>query len=207
MAPKLGSVVWADMAPNGLPWLVSLRLSGGDPGIMWFFTGTFDHTWWRVYDADENPYVIELATNLIFHSLGLPPISDIGGRREARRVLTGFRAQRLLVLHMMEWADAFGANTNPLSRSLTDLDEEARNAMDLYLERDYPATISFMREMSSEVAAIVRRASDLKDQALFWVYVSEWLTITAATIISGSVLWSLMIRRRLYRGVRVTRLS
>jgi hypothetical protein len=44
-----------------------------------------------------------------------------------------------------------------------------------------------------------------KDKALFWIYVIEWLMASSTLIISGLVLWTLMVRRRLYRKVMVTR--
>jgi hypothetical protein len=55
----------------------------------------------------------------------------------------------------------------------------------------------------SESEEIARKA---KDAALFWVYVIEWLVTAATPFISGFVLWTLMLRRRLYREVTATRL-
>ena len=46
----------------------------------------------------------------------------------------------------------------------------------------------------------------LKQRALFWIYLTEWLAVTAVLLLSGFVLWTLMIRRRLYGEVRSTRL-
>ncbi len=50
-------------------------------------------------------------------------------------------------------------------------------------------------------------AKDAKDSALLWIYVIEWMATTATALMSGVVVWWLMIRRRLYREVTVTRLS
>ena len=54
------------------------------------------------------------------------------------------------------------------------------------------------------------RASDsiweLKDEALFWVYATEWLVVSATGILCGFVLWTFMVRRKLYREIEVTRL-
>ena len=47
-------------------------------------------------------------------------------------------------------------------------------------------------------------AVKLKDRALLWIYIIEWLAILATAMICGSVLWALMIRRRLYREVQAT---
>jgi hypothetical protein len=45
----------------------------------------------------------------------------------------------------------------------------------------------------------------LRERALLWVYVVEWLAVTGTLLVCGMVLWTLMIRKRLYRQVAVTR--
>ncbi len=43
--------------------------------------------------------------------------------------------------------------------------------------------------------------------ALFWIGIVECTLTLSATLFSGFVLWTLMVRRRLYRTVGRTRLS
>jgi hypothetical protein len=45
-----------------------------------------------------------------------------------------------------------------------------------------------------------------KDTALLWIYISEWMVTTAVALISGTILWWLMVRRELYREVTTTQL-
>jgi hypothetical protein len=47
----------------------------------------------------------------------------------------------------------------------------------------------------------------LKDRALFWIYVIEWLSVSGTFLLAGFVLWTLMVRRRLYRQVASTRFA
>jgi hypothetical protein len=208
MVAKEGSTTWADMRPNGLSWLVSWRPGGGNAGMMWVFTGTFDAPWWGlVYGSGgENPYVVDMLTNLLFHSLDIPLISDIHARREARTVLSTFRARKPLALHVMAWADTFGANVLQLFDDLDVVEKEAQTAMDSYVEQDYEATVSYMESMSEKVFAITEEAVRLKNEAMAWVYASEWLAITGTSLVAGTSLWSLMIRRRLYKQAGSTRL-
>jgi hypothetical protein len=49
------------------------------------------------------------------------------------------------------------------------------------------------------------RAVDLKDRALLWVYLIEWLAVTGTCLAAGFVLWTLMVRRRLYKEIAVTK--
>ena len=87
------------------------------------------------------------------------------------------------------------------------MDSEASAALDQYLEQDYDSLISTMASASSKLNEISALAVRLKDQALFWVFISEWLAVTSAAIVAGLVVWTLMVRRRAYRPVKVTRLT
>ena len=209
MTPRQGSVTWADMQPNNNPWLVSWRPGGTNAGMMWIFTGTFDHPWWGLSYAYEgnNLYVVDMVTNLLFHSFGMPLIDDIHTRREARRVLYHFQAQKLLVLHMMEWADAFGANIIPLNNKLKELEGEVGKAMALYVNQEYDATISFMESMSADIIGITGEAVRLKNEAMAWIYLIEYLVVTSTSLMAGFVLWSLMVQRSRYRTVDTTKLG
>jgi len=40
-----------------------------------------------------------------------------------------------------------------------------------------------------------------------WIYLVEWLAVTATMMISGIAVWSLMIRRRYFKEVRSTRFA
>ena len=55
----------------------------------------------------------------------------------------------------------------------------------------------------------VRRVSDesvaMKEKALFWIYMVEWSTVTGTCVFTGFVVWTLMVRKRLYREVSTTR--
>ena len=64
--------------------------------------------------------------------------------------------------------------------------EEVEHVLDLLMEAD----------------ALAVKA---KHSALFWLYVTEWLVITATLLIVGSILWSLMVRRKMYKEVHSTR--
>jgi hypothetical protein len=106
----------------------------------------------------------------------------------------------------MDWAETFGANIAPLSERLTDLEQGMEGAVGDYIEQDYHSAVSFLESMSPAVGEIAKDAVRLKDTALFWVYVIEWSVASATTIASGMVVWTLMVRRRLYREVDITRL-
>jgi len=202
MKVKQGATIWGDIRPYDLPWLVSWRPGGGNPGIQWVVSHIFDD-WWS---EQKNPYALDVATNMILYSLEMDLIADIPARREARRMFRNLQTQKSLILSMIEWADNFGANSLPLSDELLDLEVEMDKAVDDYAAQDYEPAIGFLESMTKEVKRISQKAVELKDRALFWVYTSEWLVVTATAIISGLTVWSLMIKRKMHREVRATRL-
>ncbi len=57
------------------------------------------------------------------------------------------------------------------------------------------------------IALATDLALKAKDEAMLWVYVIEWLTVSGTAMITGSVLWTLMIRKAAYRPVAVTRFN
>ncbi len=209
MKPRQGAKIWAYMQPVDFPWLVSWEPYGSNPGLTWVCGDEFNRQWWSTTpnSRGENPYAIDMATNLILYSLGRPMITDIHARREARSLIYSFQKEKSLVLSMMDWAYRFGANTVTLSEKLGDLEGDVTRATAYYLQQDYATSVDTMDSLSNQVAEITSDAVALKDEAMFWVYVSEWLAITSAAIMSGTILWTLMIRRRAYREVSSTRLE
>jgi len=203
MTARQGATVWGEIIPQKQPWMVSWRPGGGNPGMQWVLNEWYLKGWWN---EDNNPFALDVATNMILYSLDRPLISDIPARREARHLFTGVETQKSLALSMMEWADAFGADTQTLSKRLNDLGDGIGKATDRYVEQDYPATISILQSISRTVSDIADEAIRLKDRALLWVFIIEWLGVTGVSVLSGSVVWTLMIRRRYYRRAQVTRL-
>jgi hypothetical protein len=63
----------------------------------------------------------------------------------------------------------------------------------------------------NEALALMDRAEEVADRvkgnALLWIYITEWLVTTATVMFCGFVLWTLMVRRRLYAEVGTTRLG
>jgi hypothetical protein len=169
--------------------------------MQWVVAHRFDD-WWR---EDQNPHLMDVETNMILHSLERPLIEDIQTRREARRLFVNFQTQKSLILSMMEWAETFGANTFALTGRLVGLEAGMEDAIENYLEQDYVAAISFLQSVADTTKGISKDVVRLKNQALLWVYLIEWLAVTGTSMFCAFILWSLMIRKQLYRRVATTR--
>jgi hypothetical protein len=49
-------------------------------------------------------------------------------------------------------------------------------------------------------------AIKVRDEAAFWIFLTEWAVVSGTSMVAGVLLWTLMVRRRLYREVEITRL-
>jgi hypothetical protein len=103
------------------------------------------------------------------------------------------------------FVERFGGNLNRLYARVDEISLQKAEADRVYLEGDY----SLCQEVLGEVAAmqmeVMEEALKAKDAALFWVYVTEWCAMTGTMLISGVILWTLMVKRRLYREVGISR--
>ena len=116
-----------------------------------------------------------------------------------------FNQRRLLLLGLLDFVDKFGANTGELEDDIDTLDGLREDSYDSYRGQDYDAALVGIQEALEEADRIGEDAVHLKERALFWVYLTEWSAVSATLLISGIMVHALLIRRRLYRDVGITR--
>ncbi len=80
-----------------------------------------------------------------------------------------------------------------------------RDIDESYLDQKYQETLSKMRNLEREFESAQETAMEIKDNALLWVYTVEYLTVLGTILASGAVLWSVLVKRSLYREVKTTR--
>jgi hypothetical protein len=90
---------------------------------------------------------------------------------------------------------------------LGDLNDKHRVTMSIYLEQDYQGTFDLLVELLASTNDVNELATQELNRALVWVYVINWLVVTSTFMLSGFVLWSLMVKRRLYREISTTQLK
>ena len=89
---------------------------------------------------------------------------------------------------------------------LVELGEMHQTAMQSYLMQDEIATLGIMAELLARTKEANEIATRELDSALLWVHMINWLVVTATFMFSGHIVWTLMVKRRLYREVRSTQL-
>ena len=212
-SPKEGSTVWADaLFPSGIrraPWLISWKL-GLAGGHIWGVSCDLDHQWWwpsGMRYGSTNPYSGDVFLNIVFYSFGRPIPTDISLVHEIRTRFGLYQTQRLMIRGTIEWAERLGANTHKAERALGEVEEIHELAMTQYADGEYEESMNSLGAAMEKAVIALELAYKTKRGAMFYIYVVEWLVTTGALLLSGSVLYTLMIRRRLYRAIDTTRFS
>jgi hypothetical protein len=111
-----------------------------------------------------------------------------------------------IIISLVEFVEKFGADTDPLMVKVLGMDESWKEARRQYIRQDYDACWSSFDQLLTDISAFQEDAVALKNNALFWVHLTEWCVITGTSLLAGFVLWSLMVSRRFYRKIDQTRL-
>jgi len=164
--------------------------SGGEGG------GAYFHRW---------EYYRDYAINLVLYLARRGLYPDHAVVHQYREEVHGLAIGRSLLLSLLDFIDRFGGNTRRIDEEISVLNTMLSETQNRYLDHDFEAALAGARETLGMLREIEDLSVRVKNQALLWVYVVEWLSVTGAALLSGTIAWTLMVRRRLYREVGLTR--
>ena len=153
-----------------------------------------------------NPYGSDAYFGMLMYSTGRKLPEDVIMVHRLRIHFHEYAEQKGFVFSVISFVDRFGANTDDLVRQIAEMDESWRDSRELYLEQDYGNAFPIITGILADVALLREEALRSKDRALLWIYVIEWLTVSGTFLVAAFSLWTLMVRRRLFRSVSTTRL-
>ena len=150
-------------------------------------------------------YFLDHVCNMAYYTCRLKIPEDLETVHRIRDSFREYGTRKVFVHSLMEFIQKFGANTRRLEKRVEAADLARAAAQDLYLEQDYGASYDKIQEAISDMKRISLDSADLKKAALLWVYVTEYLAVSGICMATGFLLWTLMIKRKLYREVGTTR--
>jgi len=165
----------------------------------WSRGGGVDITIWK--------YFGDYVANIAFLATRSEIPQDVDLLHSLRSDFLSARLRIGSVIDVANFVERFGAKTTGLQEKIAQANEQVRLAERPYISHDYQLARDRIRELFEYLDALQEEAMRLKDRALFWVGIVEWVLTLSVTLFSGFVLWTLMVRRRLYRAVGTTRLS
>jgi len=208
--PRQGAIVWAwikgpfadeatvkaGCTPHTISWTYG-------QGKTWTIHDRLVN-WWE--DPVANPYGLDMIMNMILYSTGRHLPDDVEIVHEIRSRIIEYRTRQVMILAVVDFAESFGANMQSILKRMGEVTEKTKLARDQYLSQDYLVARATYLDAISDLGDLNALAMKKKDQAMVWVYLVQWFTVSGTSMLAGSLLWMLMVRRRLYRQVRVTRL-
>ena len=151
-------------------------------------------------------YYPDYLANLLYLLARMKVPQDVNLMHTVRTALYTYHQERALLISLADFVGRFGANSAPIERGLSELAQMKAEADHLYTEQNYEAVLAKMDEISRSVQNLGREALRLKNRALMWVFLIEWLVVTGTFMICSYVLWTLMVKKGLYRESGLTRL-
>lgn len=152
-------------------------------------------------------YYGDFAVNLMLYLSRNPIPSDLETLHKARGMFLDYRSTREYLFSVMDFAEKLGANMNPVAEMIGEAGEIHETSVDAYIQYEFQTALARLDEAIASLLDAANRAMELKDQAMTWIYVIEWFTVTATFAVGGFVIWTLMVRRRLYREAGQTRFA
>ncbi len=122
-----------------------------------------------------------------------------------RNGFSDYEVNKALAVSLMEFVEEFGAEVTPGQDHLDEIVQMKKEAERSFIEQEYEECSSHLDEISGEFEKLDQELVEMKERALFWIYLVEWMAVSGTALVCGFILWTLMIKRRLYREVEITR--
>jgi len=154
---------------------------------------------------DRWTYWIDFVLNLDYFVAGMECPDDPATMHSIRASFQSYSTRLALIGDFLAFIEKFGASTKQVDEKLRAVKAIKREVDGMYLQEDYPGTLDGIQKLDEEFKAAEQAAMESKARALLWVYVIEYLSVSGTLMVAGVAVWSLMVRRRLYRVVGTTR--
>ncbi len=154
-----------------------------------------------------NPYGMDAYFGMLMYSTGRDLPEDVVMVHKLRMDFHQYGDQKSFIYSMMSFAERFGANTNSLEMEIKEMDKEWRRSRELYLDQEYQSAGVILESILNDLSLLREKALKAKDRALMWIYIIEWLVISGTSLSAGFAIWTLMVKKRLYREVSATKLG
>ncbi len=202
LIPREGTTIWAVWRGRGTPALVSRPYGAGT-------VLHYNHGWDTIPDDVKRSwrYLPDYVFNHLCFVTGLDFPDDLELVHEVRALFSSMDGQTRMAISVIEFIDTFGANLRPFEIKLAGMNDQRLQAERAFIEGDMIRAGDIMRRANEEMTQISNEMMKAKNRAMLWVFVIEWLSVTGTGMVCGFILWTVMVRRRLYREVVVTRLS
>ncbi len=187
------AIVFADYPSGGrsVAYIFTWHTMVGAPLILEFYR------WKWHYDV---------LVHAIYWPAGEPIPEDLALVHSIRDFIGQLYYSRIYVLSVVDFAEATGADLRQIEIKLGSLEARRREIDRLYVDNEMETCHALCLQLAASYDHLIEETLKAKDRALFWIFVAEWSVVTAASMVTGAVVWTVLVRRRLYREAGVTRI-
>ena len=166
-----------------------------------------DHGWDNIPGETRTKYeyLPDYIFNHIFCIAGIPYPEDLEVVHITRASFVAYSDRKKATLAVLEFVERFGANPYEVAERLDMMDSRHSLASQLYLAGEYEEAGDELFHLLDEFTDIETDLMEAKDRALFWIYLSEWAVVVGVSAFCGVALWTLMVKRKLYKSAGLTK--
>lgn len=152
-------------------------------------------------------YYDDFCINLMLHLAGVDIPQDRELLHQVRARIREYQMNKIFLYAMIEFIEKFGAQTMEVEKKILEAEEYKLEADGLYMNMDLDIALTSIQVALDEIRQADALAVKMKNSALFYVYLIEWFAVTGVSLLAGSILYQLMIRRKMYREITTTKLG
>jgi len=201
---KEGAIVLARMSPE-------INWNRNKPVITYWDYGegrsvAYVHKWHATPEFYRWKWHVDVLSHLIYFPARVAIPQELELVHDIRALYNQFHYGRTYLISTMDFADRFGANLRRVEVELADMAGAKLKVDGQYIAQELEECHSGLSGLLADLDAMTEEVLGAKDRALFWIFMAEWLVVSATSMVAGFLLWSLMVRRRLYKEVMLTKL-
>ena len=154
----------------------------------------------------EWDFYADLTVYSVYYSCGKEVPQDLALMHAIRTEMIAYTSEKDALISFIAFVEKVGANVVRLEEKIKDAETRRLEADEHYILQEYEDCDSMLKEARVILTAIEAETVEVKNGAFLWIWAIEWMAVTSTLMITGSLLWALMIKRRLYRDVGTTRM-
>ena len=111
-----------------------------------------------------------------------------------------------MLYNMVDIVEKFGGSTVGLNKMIVDIQAQKKKALQFYVQAKMEDALAAFSKTLKMCDDTMDQAIKARNEAAFWIFFTEWCVVTGTSLFVGAMIWILMVKRRLYKEVAVTRM-
>ena len=151
------------------------------------------------------PHYGDFVSNMVYFTAGIGLPDDMELVHIAREMMRKVVDEKAYVISILDFVERFGASSKEAFERVAEAEEKRIQAVGMFREFRTADAITGLNDALATLDSAYDLAMEARDRAMLWIFLTQWLVVTSTGLVCGFLLWTVMIKRRLYREVGSTR--